>query len=136
MRFEGGRIRRERLLMDGMDATSLAALNALVIVSSTHGHGEITDNGQALFASLEAGVDLTGKGYAMLALGNRTYADTFWAASDRRDAALAASAARRFIDVERHDASNGRSADPGAMPDSCTWASSNVRAEPRADAIS
>jgi MioC protein len=113
----------ERLLMDGMDATTLAAFDALVIVSSTYGHGEIPDNGQKLFASLEAGFDLTGKDYAVFALGDRTYADTFCAAGDRWDAILAASGARRFVDVERHDASGGTLAEDIAGEWASDWVS-------------
>lgn len=111
----------ERQLMDGLDAGALADFGLIVIVSSTYGHGEIPDNGQALFASVEAGADLSGKDYAIFALGDRTYSDTFCAAGDRWDAALAACGGRRIVDIERHDASSGTLAEDVAGEWAAGW---------------
>lgn len=113
----------ERLLMDGLDIDAFDPFDLLVIVSSTYGHGEIPDNGQALFAAVEAGGDLAGKDYAIFALGDRTYADTFCAAGDRWDAALSGCGARRVIDIERHDASSGTLAEDVAGEWAAGWAS-------------
>ncbi|MEY2928002.1 MAG: hypothetical protein RL367_2479, partial [Pseudomonadota bacterium] len=52
-------------LMDGLGPDALGAYQTLVIVSSTYGHGDIPDNGQALFGALTAGADLAGKRYAV-----------------------------------------------------------------------
>jgi len=112
----------ERHLMDGLDASAFDGFGLLVIVSSTYGHGEIPDNGQALFASVEAGADLSGKDYAVFALGDRTYADTFCVAGERWDAAFAACGARRIVDVERHDASSGTLAEDVAGEWAAGWA--------------
>jgi len=112
----------ERQLMDGLDTAAFDAFDLLVIVSSTYGHGEIPDNGQALFAAVEAGADLAGKDYAVFALGDRTYSDTFCAAGDRWDAALAACGARRMVDIERHDASSGTLAEDVAGEWAAGWA--------------
>jgi MioC protein len=112
----------ERHLMDGLDASAFDDFGLLVIVSSTYGHGEIPDNGLALFASIEAGADLSGKDYVVFALGDRTYADTFCAAGDRWDAALAACGARRIVDIERHDASSGTLAEDVAGEWAAGWA--------------
>lgn len=117
----------ERLLMDGLDAGAFADFDLIVIVSSTYGHGEIPDNGQALFASVEAGPDLSGKVYAIFALGDRTYADTFCAAGDRWDAALAACGAKRLVEVERHDASSGTLAEDVAGEWATGWASQTIQ---------
>jgi MioC protein len=111
-----------RLLMDGLEAADLAEFGTLVIVSSTYGHGEIPDNGQVLFASLEAGADLTGKTFAVFALGDRTYSDTFCAAGNRWDAALADCGAERIVEVERHDASSGTLAEDVAGEWAAGWA--------------
>jgi MioC protein len=111
----------ERQLMDGLDTAALAAFDLLVIVSSTYGHGEIPDNGQALFAAIEAGCDLGGKAYAVFALGDRTYADTFCAAGDRWDAALATCGAHRIVEIERHDASSGTLAEDVAGEWAAGW---------------
>lgn len=97
----------DRQLMDGLDAGALMSYDMIIVVSSTYGHGEIPDNGQALYASLEAGADLSGKDYAIFALGDRTYSDTFCAAGDSWDRALSACGARRAVAVQRHDASGG-----------------------------
>jgi MioC protein len=91
-------------------------------LTSTYGHGEIPDNGQALFAAVEDGCDLAGKSYAIFALGDRTYADTFCAAGDRWDAALTACGASRIVDIERHDASSGTLAEDVAGEWAAGWA--------------
>lgn len=111
-----------RQLMDGLDSGAFDDFGLIVIVSSTYGHGEIPDNGQALFASVEAGPDLSGRDYAVFALGDRTYADTFCAAGDRWDAALASCGARRAVETERHDASSGTLAEDIAGEWAAGWA--------------
>lgn len=112
----------ERMLMDNLDASALAAFDLLVIVSSTYGHGEIPDNGQALFNDLEAGADLSGKDYVIFALGDRTYSDTFCAAGERWDRALAGCGATKAVDIECHDASSGTLAEDVAGEWAAGWA--------------
>lgn len=119
-------IESDRHVMDGLDTSSLGDYNMLIIVSSTYGHGEIPDNGITLFEGLEAGVDLSGKSYALFALGDRTYADTFCAAGDRWDAVLSACGATRVVDIERHDASSGTLAEDVAGEWAARWAASFV----------
>ena len=113
----------ERLLMDGLDHRAFAPFGLIVIVSSTYGHGEIPDNGQALFAAIAAGIDLSDKQYAVFALGDRTYADTFCAAGESWDRLLGSSGARRAVDLERHDASSGTLAEDVAGAWTSGWAS-------------
>jgi MioC protein len=108
-------------LMDGLGADAFEPYETLIIVSSTYGHGEIPDNGQALFEAVESGADFSGKRYAIFALGDRTYSDTFCAAGDRWDAVIAACGAARFIDVERHDASSGTLAEDVAAAWAAGW---------------
>src|SRR5579871_6832642 len=62
--------------MDGLGLDALAPFQQIVIVSSTYGHGDIPDNGQQLFAALEAGDGLEGMRFAVFGLGDRTYAAT------------------------------------------------------------
>ena len=112
----------ERRLMDGLDATAFADFDLLVVVSSTYGHGEIPDNGQALFAAVEAGPDLADKHFAVFALGDRTYSDTFCAAGDRWDGALAGCGAKPIVAIERHDASSGTLAEDVAGEWAAGWA--------------
>jgi MioC protein len=116
-------IASETHLMDGLTPEAFAPYDVFVIVSSTYGHGEIPDNGQALFEALEAGADLSSKRYAVFGMGDRTYADTFCAAGDRWDGVLQACGATRLIDVERHDASSGTLAEDVAAEWAAGWAS-------------
>ncbi len=119
----------KRFLMDGLDTSAFDLFDLLVIVTSTYGHGEIPDNGQTLFQSVEAGTDLAGKAYAIFSLGDRTYSDTFCAAGDRWDAAIAACGARRAIDIERHDASSGTLAEDVAGEWAAGWAAELAQGE-------
>lgn len=112
----------DRLLMDGLDHSCFAPYDLIIIVSSTYGHGEIPDNGQALFESIAAGANLSGKRFAVFGLGDRTYSDTFCAACDQWDALLAAHKADRFVDLERHDASSGTLAEDVAGEWAAGWA--------------
>jgi len=113
----------ERHLMDGLDLSAFDPYKLIVIVSSTYGHGEIPDNGQALFAALQAGADFTGKDYVVFALGDRTYADTFCAAGDNWDRAMLNSGAKQVVGIERHDASSGTLAEDVAGEWAAGWAS-------------
>jgi MioC protein len=119
----------DRRLMDGLDASALADCGLIVIVTSTYGHGEIPDNGQALFASLEAGADLSSRNYVIFSLGDRTYSDTFCAAGDRWDSALSACGAMRVVDLERHDASSGTLAEDVAGEWAAGWAANYAAGE-------
>jgi MioC protein len=111
----------ERLLMDGLDVSAFNPFGLIVIVSSTYGHGEIPDNGQELFAAVEAGADLSGKDYVVFSLGDRTYVDTFCAAGDRWDQAMSKCGACRITEIERHDASSGTLAEDVAGQWAADW---------------
>lgn len=98
----------ESLAMDGLDATVFAAGGAFLICTSTYGQGDVPDNAQKLFADLEQKrPDLTGVVYGLIALGDRTYAQTFCAGGKRFDALLQALGARRIGEMMLHDASAG-----------------------------
>lgn len=109
-------------VMDGLDARTIDEVDAVIIVSSTYGHGDIPDNGQAFFEAIEAGDSLAGKTFAVFALGDRTYADTFCKAGEKWDALLAAKGADRIVPLERHDASSGTLAEDGAGAWAAGWA--------------
>ena len=111
-----------RQLMDGLAANVLDEVDIVVIVSSTYGHGDIPDNGQAFFNALAAGGSLHSKSYAVFALGDRTYADTFCHAGERWDALFAGKGARRLAPLERHDAGAGTLAEDEAGAWSARWA--------------
>ena len=65
-------------MMDGLDASVFQGGGTFLICTSTYGQGDVPDNAQALFNSLEAEKpNLTGVTYGVIALGDRTYKDTY-----------------------------------------------------------
>jgi MioC protein len=94
----------------------------VIVVSSTYGHGDIPDNGQAFFEILGAHSGLAGKPFAVFALGDRTYADTFCHAGEKWDALLEAKGAHRIAPLKRHDASSGTLAEDEAGAWVAGWA--------------
>ena len=112
----------ETHLMDDLEANFVKQFPYVVIVSSTYGHGEIPDNGQALFASIGAVESMAGCHFAVFGLGDRTYAATFCEASQRWDSLLAEKGAVRFVDPVQHDAAEGTLAEDIAGEWAATWA--------------
>jgi MioC protein len=117
----GAAIETEVLLMDGLPSAAIEPFSMIVIVSSTYGHGDIPDNGQAFFAALAAAPSLTGKTFAVFGLGDRTYMDTFCHAGEQWDALLQAKGAKRLTPLERHDASGGSLAEDAAGEWAAAW---------------
>jgi MioC protein len=112
----------ERHLMDGLDAAALAPYDMIVIISSTYGHGDVPDNGQALFRSIEDGGTLAGKPFAVFGLGDRTYAATFCEAGRKWDALFAGKGATRIVPLVQHDACSGTLAEDIAAEWATSWA--------------
>jgi len=110
-------------LMDGLGAEAIDPYDLLVIVSSTYGHGDIPDNGQAFFRALEGKESLEGKRFAVFGLGDRTYADTFCHAGEKWDSLLAGKGAARLIALQIHDASSGTLAEDAARSWAEGWVS-------------
>jgi len=89
-----------------MQACSPAA--AVPDLHLTYGQGDVPDNAKALYASLQtARPDLANVEYGVIALGDRTYAETFCSGGKRFDELLTALGARRVGKLFRHDASSG-----------------------------
>jgi len=109
-------------LMDGLGVEAFDACDVAVIVSSTYGHGEIPDNGQAFFKAVEAHDRLCGKTFAVFGLGDRSYSDTFCHAGEKWDALLAEKGASRLTPLLRHDASSGTLAEDEAGAWAAQWA--------------
>src|ERR1700742_3789457 len=65
-------------VMDNLDAGVFQGGGIFLICTSTYGNGDVPDNAQALFGSLETGKpDLSNVTYGLIALGDTTYKDTF-----------------------------------------------------------
>ena len=96
------------LIMDGLDASVFSSGGIFLICTSTYGQGDVPDNAQALFGSLESGhPDLSAVTYGVIALGDRTYKDTFCQGGLRFDSLLTQLGARRAGEILQHDASSG-----------------------------
>ena len=95
-------------MMDDLDASIFHPGGTFLICTSTYGQGDVPDNAQALYASLETErPDLSAVTYGVIALGDLTYKDTFCEGGTRFDNLLTELGARRVGEILKHDASSG-----------------------------
>ena len=99
-------------LMDTLDISvfdEASAKDAIYLIcSSTYGSGDVPDNARALYESLDANPQFLGHvRYGVIALGDRTYLQTFCNGGKRFDQRLQDLGAQRIGDVWCHDASSG-----------------------------
>ena len=95
-------------LMDGLDAAVFQGGGLFLICTSTYGQGDVPDNAKALYQSLGTlRPDLSAVRYGVIALGDRTYGDTFCNGGRRFDALLSDLGASRIGEPLFHDASSG-----------------------------
>jgi MioC protein len=95
-------------VMDNLDASVFATGGTFLICTSTYGAGDVPDNAQALFSSLETErPDLSNITYNIIALGDTTYKDTYCEGGKRFDQMLSQLGAKRAGDILMHDASSG-----------------------------
>src|SRR5450759_1317516 len=95
-------------VMDGLDTSVFRSGGTFLICTSTYGQGDVPDNAQALFNSLESEKpNLTGVTYGVIALGDRTYKDTYCHGGIRFDKLLTELGAKRAGEILTHDASSG-----------------------------
>jgi MioC protein len=102
----------EVLLMDGLDIGVFDAVTdeeaIYLICSSTYGQGDVPDNARVLYDSLESEPKFLGHvRYGVIALGDRTYLQTFCFGGKKFDERLQGLGAQRVGDVWCHDASSG-----------------------------
>ena len=99
-------------LMDNLDISVFSADKAkdaiYLICTSTYGQGDVPDNARALYESMSATPQFLGHiKYGVIALGDRTYLQTFCSGGKKFDARLTDLGAQRIGEVYCHDASTG-----------------------------
>jgi MioC protein len=114
-------------MMDNLDAGIFSNGGVFLICTSTYGQGDVPDNAQALFNSLESQrPDLSGVTYGVIALGDRTYKDTFCQGGQRFDALLSELGAKRVGEILQHDASSGTLPEEVAAQWVVAWAEQHL----------
>ena len=99
-------------LMDNLDISTFSADNAknaiYLICTSTYGQGDVPDNARALYESMGAAPAFLGHvKYGVIALGDRTYLQTFCFGGKKFDERLIDLGAQRIGEIYCHDASLG-----------------------------
>jgi len=95
-------------MMDDLDAGVFQLGATFLVCTSTYGQGDVPDNAQEFFASLERErPELSGVSYGLIALGDTTYKETFCEGGIRFDNLLTEQGARRVGEILKHDASSG-----------------------------
>lgn len=108
LRIDDGETRAQARLMDNLDAAVFEGGSLFLICTSTYGQGDVPDNAKQLYESLQnARPDLSHLRYGVIALGDRTYAETFCNGGRRFDRILTELGAKRIGEVLLHDASAG-----------------------------
>ena len=116
-------------MMDDLDASIFQPGGTFLICTSTYGQGDVPDNAQALYASLETQrPDLSTVTYGVIALGDLTYKDTFCEGGIRFDELLTELGARRVGEILKHDASSGTLPEEVAAQWIVPWAESAMAA--------
>jgi len=106
--LEGAGHAAKILQMDNLDASVFQSGGTFLICTSTYGNGDVPDNAQRLYESLEAEKpDLGNVTYGLIALGDTTYKDTFCQGGKRFDQLLTELGAKRAGEMLMHDASSG-----------------------------
>jgi MioC protein len=122
--LDDGETRVQTKLMDGLEAGVFASGGLFLICSSTYGQGDVPDNAKHLYESLQrARPDLSAVRYGVIALGDRTYTETFCNGGRRFDAILSELGAHRIGEIMLHDASAGTMPEELAVAWAAGWIS-------------
>jgi MioC protein len=96
------------LMMDDLDISVFEEDALYLICSSTYGSGDVPDNARKFYDSLDTLPKFLGHvRYGVIALGDRTYLNTFAFGGKKFDERLQGLGAQRIGDVWCHDASAG-----------------------------
>jgi MioC protein len=114
-------------VMDNLDASVFQRGGKFLICTSTYGAGDVPDNAQYLFNSLETEKpNLSNVIYGIIALGDTTYKDTFCQGGKRFDQLLTQLGARRAGEMLMHDASSGTLPEELAAQWAVPWVEEHV----------
>ncbi|MDA0237054.1 MAG: flavodoxin domain-containing protein [Proteobacteria bacterium] len=108
LRFDGEGIQVDTVDMDKLTTDIFDPDSIYLICTSTYGQGDVPDNARGLIAALkESKPNLQNIRYGLIALGDRTYAETFCFGGKHFDDVLRQCGAERIGDILMHDASSG-----------------------------
>jgi MioC protein len=108
LRLDGEGIAVNTLEMDELDPSVFAREGIFLICTSTYGQGDVPDNARDLYHALcSQRPDLSQVAYGVIALGDRTYGETFCFGGKRFDKILSELGAQRVGEMMLHDASAG-----------------------------
>lgn len=109
--------------MDDLDVHALDDAGTVLICSSTYGQGDVPDNARDFLASVEAAApDLSDLRYGVIALGDRTYSQTYCFGGLMFDTVFSKLGAHRIGEPLCHDASSGVMAEDAAVAWAGDWA--------------
>mgnify|MGYP006087219835 FL=1 len=122
LRFDGEGIQVDTLDMDKLTIDIFHPDSIFLICTSTYGQGDVPDNARDFMAALtESKPDLKKIRYGLIALGDRTYAETYCFGGKRFDDVLQECGAERIGDILMHDASSGTMPEEEAADWSVGW---------------
>lgn len=108
LRLDGEGLRVNTLEMDELDPGVFDRNGLFLICTSTYGQGDVPDNAKDFYDALCAQrPDLSHVSYGVIALGDRTYVDTFCFGGKRFNKILTELGAQRIGEIMLHDASDG-----------------------------
>jgi MioC protein len=122
LRFDGEGINVETVDMDGLTPEVFETGYIYLICTSTYGQGDVPDNARFFVEALdELRPDLQDLRYGIIALGDRTYAETYCFGGKRFDELLNSCGGIRIGDILMHDASSGTMPEEEAADWSQEW---------------
>lgn len=125
----------EVLPMDGLLIDAFDEDAIYLICTSTYGSGDVPDNARCLYESLAATPRFLGHvKYGVIALGDRTYVQTFCFGGRKFDERLRDLGAQRIGEVWCHDASAGTLPEELATVWCREWLTAAIAATQRVDA--